>query len=442
MKNWSRLIVGVISLMLLLTVVRFAAAKSNLVCVVVQAELYDQIKIKPSIDRYLQDMGNEGFNTELRLFRGGTAEEVRAILKSIPSLEGAVLIGDIPAAIYEIWRDNRSTYFDFPSDLFLQDLDGNFTDTDGNGKYDLHSGSRSPEIWVGRIKCDNMSESEISLMKRYFDKNHNYRTGALRLPERALIYLDDDWSIFNDSITEDVALAIQDTMVVYENETTNADNYLSWLSQNWSLVQLAVHGTPTTHNFQTNGQNAGVVDYRNVSTANYRCFFYNLFSCWNGDYRTKDYIGGWYIFSNNYGLAVVCSTRPGGMWFTADFYRQFQNNTLGFAFREWLANRIAFEDKYPDTWYTEDKWFSGMTILGDPTLGLQSTEVPPPGPLLGDINGDGIVDTKDLVNIALVFGLRKGNESFDPHCDLNNDQLIDIIDLVLAAQNFGKRYSP
>jgi hypothetical protein len=189
--------------------------------------------------------------------------------------------------------------------------------------------------------------------------------------------------------------------------------------------------------FQTNA-GADIIDYKNISTAN-SCFF-NLFSCSNGDYTVKDYLGGWYIFSDNYGLAVVCSTAPGGMWFLSDFYRPFQNNTLGFSFREWLAKRIAYHDQYPDWWYNET-WYNGMTILGDPTLTLRRTEIPQPGIILGDVNGDGTVGILDLAEIARVFRKAKGIEGFDSGCDLNNDGIIDIFDLAIVACNFGKSTS-
>jgi len=58
--------------------------------------------------------------------------------------------------------------------------------------------------------------------------------------------------------------------------------------------------------------------------------------------------------------------------------------------------------------------------------------------LLGDTNGDGKVDIKDLAFIALGFGSYVGHPRYNPDADLNQDGRIDIKDLAACAKNFGK----
>ncbi|MEO2005307.1 MAG: Ig-like domain-containing protein, partial [Candidatus Poribacteria bacterium] len=53
----------------------------------------------------------------------------------------------------------------------------------------------------------------------------------------------------------------------------------------------------------------------------------------------------------------------------------------------------------------------------------------------GDVNGDGVVDIRDLVTVATAFG--KSVEAGDP-ADLNRDGVVNIADLVTVATNFGK----
>ena len=57
--------------------------------------------------------------------------------------------------------------------------------------------------------------------------------------------------------------------------------------------------------------------------------------------------------------------------------------------------------------------------------------------LIGDINGDGIVDIFDVVLAAIAFGSKPGDDNWNPDADLNDDDIVDIFDIVILANNFG-----
>jgi len=57
---------------------------------------------------------------------------------------------------------------------------------------------------------------------------------------------------------------------------------------------------------------------------------------------------------------------------------------------------------------------------------------------LGDINGDGKVDMKDIGVLARLFGIKAGDTNWNPDCDLNSDGKINLMDVALAARNYGK----
>lgn len=61
-----------------------------------------------------------------------------------------------------------------------------------------------------------------------------------------------------------------------------------------------------------------------------------------------------------------------------------------------------------------------------------------PHVLVGDINGDGIVDIFDVVLAAMAFGSTPIDPNWNQAADLNNDDIVDIFDVVLLARNFGK----
>jgi len=59
--------------------------------------------------------------------------------------------------------------------------------------------------------------------------------------------------------------------------------------------------------------------------------------------------------------------------------------------------------------------------------------------IMGDANGDGVVDVRDLSIIGRAFGAHPGHPRWDPEADLNLDNVIDIRDISKASRNFGKR---
>jgi len=66
----------------------------------------------------------------------------------------------------------------------------------------------------------------------------------------------------------------------------------------------------------------------------------------------------------------------------------------------------------------------------------------PGGPItvriLGDINGDGKVDGRDIVIAAKAFGTRPRDPRWNPDADVNQDGRVDGRDITLIARNFGK----
>ena len=59
--------------------------------------------------------------------------------------------------------------------------------------------------------------------------------------------------------------------------------------------------------------------------------------------------------------------------------------------------------------------------------------------LEGDINGDGVVDYKDLAILGASYGKREGEHGFNPAADINKDGVVDYKDLAILGANYGKR---
>jgi hypothetical protein len=58
--------------------------------------------------------------------------------------------------------------------------------------------------------------------------------------------------------------------------------------------------------------------------------------------------------------------------------------------------------------------------------------------LLGDVNKDGIVDLKDVYEVARAYGSRPDSPNWNPSCDLNEDSFVDMKDYAIVCKNYGQ----
>ena len=57
--------------------------------------------------------------------------------------------------------------------------------------------------------------------------------------------------------------------------------------------------------------------------------------------------------------------------------------------------------------------------------------------LIGDFNGDGVVDNADYVLFVAAFGTSSGDEGFDAQMDLNGDGTINTADFLIFSDHYG-----
>ena len=386
---------------------------SDFVYVLIHNTLWSDPDINSRIIRYETDVEATGYGVVIAVYISGSPEFVRSwidnerdtLIAEGDDLVGCLLVGDIPAAWFEIDQTGDwPPHEEFPIDLFYMDLDGTWTDDEPDGLYDDHTGDVAPEIWVGRLKADAMHDPEDDLIENYFDKNHDYRTGSLSLPQRALVYVDDDWAP-GGGVSNDVGKAYSTrTLVDGPSATTNAANYMGHIADQYSFVHLMCHGSPPRHSFEipdpSDGQmwDGRVYGYH-ATDNNYRAldppvFFYNLFVCSGARFTETDYLAGWCIFTDTWGLAAVGSTKTGSMTNYGAFYNPLgDGEMIGEAFRVWFATHG--ESSRP--------WHYGMAFIGDPTLrvsGKHTMTINTPGlaSALGivDYTEDGTAKTGDI----------------------------------------------
>ena len=311
--------------------------------------------LEPELAQLATDLEAEGFNVTTHVMTGGTAADLRDWLAGQTGLAGAILIGHLPEAWYE--SDWGGPHEEYPIDLYLMDLDGTWTDADGDGILDGHSGDRAPEIWVGRIDAHAMEMgSEVDQLRDYLTANHLYRTGAMALPARALVFNDDDWSYFGNCGLNDV----YSTLDLYQSESQTTDDYYrDRLAYGYEFVHLMSHSSPWGHTFKTPGGYSGSVMAPEISQINPQTAFVQLFACSNARWTEPGCLGNWYLFGTDSGLLAIGSTKTGSMLEFEEFYGPIGNGAIpGVAFRDWFTS-VGI--------YDED-WHYGCVLLGDPTL--------------------------------------------------------------------------
>ncbi|MBN2619514.1 T9SS type A sorting domain-containing protein [candidate division WOR-3 bacterium] len=334
---------------------RYLSDQTDLVDIVVYAPLY--AAIMDSLAIYIADLESEGYIVQVDTVRGWTAEELRTHFASLlPSdLVGAVLIGNVPFAWYEM--EGGEGREEFPIELYLMDLNGTWVDSDANGLYDNHTGNKAPEIWVGRIYASPMTwGNEAYIVNNYLSKIHRYRTGGYSIPQKALAYVDDDWYSFNDCDLDQ----LYDTVVVVRNyNTTIATDFRARFDDPYEWVQICSHSSPWGNTFKYSGGFAGTVFNFEVWYANPPFLFLNLFQCSGTRFFEENYCGGCYIFGPQNGLLAIGSAKVGSMLHFDDFYGPLDTGiSIGEAYKEWCTQ-----------WgITDPEWFYGMCICGDPLL--------------------------------------------------------------------------
>lgn len=351
------------------------------------------------LDQWTSDIQSGGLTTEVVEVNYSTPEDLKAFLqdKYSQGMEGAVLVGDLPVAwcALEDAKDYQSGET-FPADYFYMDLDGTWEDNwigypflgnpGSDGLYDTFSGSLDPEIYVGRIKVDNLTAlgDPVDILCAYLERNHQWRLNGDPEPLYALCYVDDDWVPWAPGYQASMQYLYPLTELVSEQSATNGTDYIeNRVPGDYVWISPFVHSNPGGHYWEP-----GPTTYWNqIVPALPEARFYNLFACSNCRFTTVHCMGSVYSLCTGSGLAAVGSTKSGAMLQFTPFYNPLGGgSSLGEAYRDWW-DYIAAGGLTP----SEKSWHLGMVLLGDPSLmpamhmlGIEEGEAAaaPPSPVL------------------------------------------------------------
>jgi len=90
-------------------------------------------------------------------------------------------------------------------------------------------------------------------------------------------------------------------------------------------------------------------------------------------------------------------------------------------------------------WNTEGVAYQNYTLTAAVTIPTGSNTLSDGNitvKLQGDVNGDGIVNLKDIALVARAFGSTPTSPNWNPNADINGDGVVNMKDLALVARNF------
>ncbi len=335
-----------------------------------------------AINQYAQDLNYTGYTVVL----DSTGASNIVALKTKISLwytnfgiSGVVLIGNLPSALFYHPAKTGTIPWaaeTFLCELFLTDLDGTWTDTEPDGIYDIHSagtGDIYPEIYLGRIDATSRTLGGLSNdqdIVNLLTKIHNYRIGTNARTHQAMTYIDDDWQAWANGTYDNWPAWLNNayptrTDIHTPATLTTAADWLTKMTQNYEWVHLAVHSgsSPAQHYFGPGGIGEGTVTSAQIHAAIPAANFYNLYCCSGADTIAADCLATTYLYSGNGSIAVIGTSKTGGMFGGATFYDPLAlDKTIGQAFEDWFQTITTVSPSD----YLE--WFYGMVILGDPFL--------------------------------------------------------------------------
>jgi autotransporter-associated beta strand protein len=355
-----------------------ANAQTNYVDVIVNNSLYSGGQIGSSLNQYMSDITAQGYTPRLVTTPFANPAALRTALANDYStyhIKGAVMVGDMPIQYYN-QTGPHGTDPPTPCDLYYEDLNGTWSDADGDGVLDTRSGNVAPEIFVSHIVTSNLTDlqpgrTEAGMINNYFAKDHAYRLGQIRLPQNGLYYRDDWWPGYMQDVALDVPGYSKSVAghvdVVCDPATTVAADCKARIAQatspGYESVFLGAHGCPTSVAFMNNGQWAdGRVFTSDLSGLNPQSLFYTFMSCQLGNYSSPDTFASEAVFGTGLGLVSVANAGS-DTWHDMTSYNTSigQGATFGQSWNTWGQNG-----------FLSDYYTASLTMFGDPLLRSQA----------------------------------------------------------------------
>ena len=437
---------------------------------------------------------------------GASAEDIRSLLSDgyyYDNLAGAFLIGDIPmswtaGSIYEERTcESDSDCLEFgwygwtchngycrnvrPSHWRYQKFYIDFPDSDNDGLFEEpNHGSGSYfndpfQIFIGLLRTNGCGtdepydcldwelggyENSTEALKKYFDKNHEYRTGNIGSIDNDVLILDILWNYdlyveAYSSLTPDIygqcppewncgglsgCHGYEDEYgddACFSTEDTNKSDVINYLNSNNRIVGAALgHSSPwnITFSHQPFPEDPSICDWMSDGACFEHLDWYDVIDLYNipyflflhgcaiGLYTEVNNVVNWSLFNPNSKGSLV----------TFAPIAVIPSNAVYPKIVQLLSNGMSIGDAYKI--WSGDNWISwggygqaDWVLLGDPTLRIPEYE-------LGDVNFDFSVDIFDAVTIVQhILGEIQLTEVQQQLADVTQDGTVNVSDVMMLV---------
>ena len=312
-----------------------------------------------------------------------TKEIIFSIIEKNPNeLYSILLLGRIPVPYSGLMApDGHSPDHvgAWPADVYYADFDGEWSDESinssgasrvenknvpGDGKFDKSQNDADIKYPVGRIDFYNLTsfaETELQLLKRYLDKNHAFRSGAIKPVYEATV--DDNFGAYGEGFSGSAYRGFGG-LVGKDNIVANREFLDSTITTMFSYGCGA--GSYTSC--------AGVGGIAEFSKRPITSIFTMIFGSYFGDWDSKDNVMRSVVASRGTVLTTGWAARP--HWFfhpmglgkpIGEVLLGAQNNTQQYMPSIYVTNR------YPGgVYYQVAPRGTHIALIGDPTLRITS----------------------------------------------------------------------
>ena len=324
-----------------------------------------------------KDVGREdrpaAVRAQIKMEYDADREQVKAVL----------LLGHIPVVRSGNLNVDGHEARPMPADVFYGEMDGDWTDRDGDGVYDQSLLPSDVELQVGRVDFADLPGTyaatqpypgEVELLRRYLDKDHAYRQATIRPAARAIVgnqIGDGSGQAYAASGYRNFAPLVGVGQVVTLNTDADQpeqdrwstrlarDNYL-WAFGCGAGSDLSVSNIGT-HGASRDLWSTDFIDLKLKGT------FYLFFGSWFADWSKSENVLRSALVAPDYGLAAAWSGRP-----HLFFHAMGAGETLGQGIRASQNN----DGKLYQNQVQRQLRGIHIALLGDPTLRMNMIASP------------------------------------------------------------------
>ena len=346
--------------------------------VLILVDNVNRVALASQLSRLAEDMENEGWRVQVEGVEATASPvAVKEVIRGVwgngtANLKAVFLIGAVPRPYSGcISPDGHADHLQaWPADGYYADMEGSWTDTQslctcntckpnraGDGAFDQSTLPNRLTLQVGRLDAREMTRfaplTETELLARYFERNHNYRTGITRIAARGLVR--DNFGYFSGEAFARVGW--RDNYAIFGTAPTVAADAAAYFEALESPEGYAFAFAIGPGSYESAGGGPRTADF---VTRTPKAVFMGLFGSYFGDWGAPNNLMRAALLSPGTGLASMWTARP-----YVHLHGLGALKTFGEVFIE--SVNAQFDGAY-DTGSSSQSIH--QALLGDPTLRL------------------------------------------------------------------------